>query len=85
MRVKYASVRKAANLFFETRMKPLAEPKWKLEDPLIRGKDQNIPRGIQDGRTNLAVLQVFLYLLEHVRREAMVQVAGDVLPNMFAL
>ena len=66
-------------------MQPFAKAKRQLKHPLVRSKNQDIPRRIQDRRTDFAMLQVPLHLFQNIRWKGLVQIAGDVRPNMLAL
>src|ERR1700751_2397392 len=46
-------------------MQSLTKPQRQLKHPVIRGQNQNIPRRIQYRRTDLAMRQMLLHLLQH--------------------
>jgi hypothetical protein len=66
-------------------VKAIAETDGELEDTIVRGKDKNITGGIENCRAYLAVFQMPLNQFSCFGRQGIVQVAGDVVPNMFAL
>ena len=66
-------------------MKPLTEAQWQLEDSFVSREDQNISSGIKNRRANLTVFQVFLDFVSFRSFQAIVKVAGDVLPDVFAI
>src|ERR1700733_4974205 len=66
-------------------MQSLTKPKRQFKDALIRRQNKNIPRGVQNRRTDLTVLQMFLDLFQYVWCKCAIEIAGDVLPYMFAL
>jgi hypothetical protein len=65
-------------------MQPVAEAHRQLKHAIICSQHQNVARGIEDGRADLAVLQMLLDLLFRLRRQRIIQIIGDVVPNMFA-
>ena len=75
----------ALHLLIETCMKSLTETQWQLEDSFVSCQDQNISSGIQNCRANLAMLQMFLDFVQFRSFQATVEVARDVLPDVFAI
>jgi hypothetical protein len=66
-------------------VKPIAKPYWEIKHTIIRGEDENVTCRIQNGGAYLAVFQVPLNKISHCRRKGIVQIVGDVVPDMFAL
>jgi len=77
--------RDGPNLGFKPGMKAIAEAEGQLEDAVVGGEDEDISRGVEDGRADLAVFEVVLHLFEGLGREGAIEVAGDVVPDVFAL
>jgi hypothetical protein len=55
-----------------------------LEGAIIRGEDEDIAGGIENGGTGLAVLEVQLDVAQKQRIELMIEILRDVFPNVFA-
>src|SRR6267142_5804020 len=66
-------------------MQSLAVAHRQLKRPVVGGQHQNISRRIQNRRAYLTVLQVPFNLHAQLRRDAVVNVVGDVGPNVFAV
>src|SRR5262249_2713180 len=56
-----------------------------LEGPVVGRQDQDVPRGIEDGRADLAVLAVPLDLRTKLGRHGVVDVVRDLRPHMLAV
>ena len=65
-------------------MQALAEANRQLKHAFIRGEDDDVARGVQNGRADLAVLEMLLNIQSNVLRQCSIQIAGDVTPNVFA-
>jgi hypothetical protein len=50
-------------------MEPLTEADGEFKDTLICRENEDIARGVQDGRADFAVLQMFLHLFAYLRIE----------------
>src|ERR1700712_65996 len=66
-------------------MQSLTKSKRQCKDALIRRKDKNVPRGVQNRRADLTVLQMFLDPFQYFWSKCAIEIAGDMLPYMFAL
>jgi len=66
-------------------MKPLTETQWQFEDSFVSREDQNISSGIQNRRANLTVFQMFLNFVSFRMLKVIVEITGDVIPDMFAI
>src|SRR5258708_13241691 len=66
-------------------MQSLAVAYRQLKRAVIGWEDQNVAGGIQNRRADLAMLQVPLNLHAQFWRDAVVNVVGDVCPNVFAV
>jgi hypothetical protein len=66
-------------------VKAIAETDGELEDTIVSSKDQNVTCGVENCRAYLAVFQMPLNQFSCFGRQGIVQIAGDVVPNMFAL
>src|SRR5208282_3459697 len=73
------------NFQFQPIMQALAVSYRELKRPVIGGQNQNIPRGIENGRANLAMRKMLLNLLAHLRLNTAVNELRDVLPDMLAV
>jgi hypothetical protein len=66
-------------------MQPLAVANRQFEDAVVRYEDKDIAGGIEDSRADFAMLEVFLHTVPRLRVERVIQIAGDVVPDMLAL
>jgi len=66
-------------------MQPLTIAEGELIDTFVCGEDEDISRRVEDRRANLAKLEVFLHLLQDFRRQVIIKIAGDVIPDMLAI
>src|SRR3984885_9311847 len=66
-------------------METIAETDGKLEDTIVCSKNKDVACGIENCRTYLAVFQMPLHHFSHFGRQGIVQITGDVVPNVFAL
>jgi hypothetical protein len=66
-------------------MKAIAETDGELEHTIVRSKDKNVTSRIENCRAYFAVFQMLLNQFSCFGRQGIVQIAGDVVPNMFAL
>ena len=66
-------------------METLAIAEWELEDAIVRSEDEDVARGIEDGRANLAVGEVALDVCACGFVECVVQIAGDLVPDVTAI
>jgi hypothetical protein len=53
----------------ETLVQAFTKPNRQLKHPVVRGEDQNVPRGIQNGRADFAMLQMTLDQRPRLLRE----------------
>jgi hypothetical protein len=63
----------------------LAVAEWKLEDAVIGGEDEDVACGIEDGGADFAVLEVALHVGACGFVEGIVQIAGDLVPDVAAV
>src|ERR1700679_766131 len=66
-------------------MEALAVTEGELVDAVVGGEDEDVARGVQDGRADLADLEMLLDGGQHFGVEGVVEIAGDLLPDVFAL
>jgi hypothetical protein len=52
---------------------------------IVGCEDQNVPGRVENGRTNTAMLQMLLDLLQHSRIKSPIEIARDVVPNVLAI
>src|SRR5580704_16626482 len=55
-----------------------------LESAIVGGEDEDVASGVENGGTRFAVLEVPLDFAEQQRIELMIEIFGDVFPNVFA-
>jgi hypothetical protein len=55
-----------------------------FEGPVIGGEDEDVAGGIEDGGADFAVLEVQLDFTEKQRVELVIEILGDMFPNVFA-
>ena len=65
-------------------METIAETDGKLEDTIVCSKNKDVACGIENCRTYLAMFQVPLHQFSYFEGQRIVQIAGDVVPNVFA-
>ena len=65
-------------------MQAFAEANRQLKHAFIRGEDDDVASGVQNGRADLAVLKVLLNIQPNFLRQRGIQIVGDVTPNVFA-
>lgn len=51
---------------------------------VVSGQDEDVARGVEYGGANLAGFEMFLDGGEELRVQLLIQVAGNVFPNVFA-
>jgi hypothetical protein len=66
-------------------VKAIAETDGELEDTIVSSKDKNVTRGIENCGAYLAVFEMPLNQFLCFGRQGIVEISGDVVPNMFAL
>lgn len=66
-------------------MQPFAETERQFKGALIRGQDQDVARRIENGRADFAVFQVLLHLFLYLFGKRVIQIAGDVVPDVLAI
>jgi hypothetical protein len=66
-------------------VKTLAVAEWKLEDAVIGSEDEDIARGVEDGGADLAMLEVALHVGAYGFVERVVEIAGDLVPDVAAV
>jgi hypothetical protein len=78
--------RRCGGFYFagEAGVETIAEAGGKLEDAVVRGEDEDVSRGIEDGGTDLAVLEMPLDQFFGRWVQRIIQVVGDVVPDVFA-
>ena len=79
------AIRIRADFPGQSRVKPIAEASGKLEHTLIGRQNQDIARGIENGRADLTIFQVPLHHFSGFRRKRIVEIIGDVVPNVLAI
>jgi hypothetical protein len=65
-------------------MQAFAEANRQLKHAFIRSKDDDVASGVQNGRADLAVLEMLLNIQPNILRQCGIQIVGDVTPNVFA-
>jgi hypothetical protein len=55
-----------------------------FEGAIVGSEDEDVAGGIEDGGADLAVLEVQLDFAEEQRIELVIEILGDVFPNIFA-
>jgi len=70
------------DLFFNACVQAFAIAHRQLEDALIGSQDEDVPRGIQDGGADLAVLEMLLHEFARFGREGVVEKFGDAIPDV---
>jgi len=63
----------------------LAVTEGKLEDAIVRGEDEDVTGGVEDSGTDLAVRQMLFDVDAGLGVEGVVEIAGDVVPDMAAV
>jgi len=58
---------------------------WKLEDTIICCEDENVARGVEDRRADLAVRKMLFDIDACLRIQGVVEIAGDVVPDVAAV
>jgi hypothetical protein len=56
----------------------------KLEGAIVGGEDEDVAGGIENGGARFAVLEVQFDFAEKQRIELVIEILGDVFPNVFA-
>jgi hypothetical protein len=73
------------DLFFDVGVQTFAIAHRQLEDALIGGEDKDVPRGVENGGANLAMLEMLLHELARFGREGVIEKFGDAIPDLFAV
>ena len=68
----------------EARMETFAVAYGEFVGAVVGGQDKNVARGVENGGADLAGLEVLLDGGEQLGIELLIQVAGNVFPNVFA-
>lgn len=66
-------------------MQSLAESSRQLEYSLISGKNDDVPRRIEDGRADFTMIEVPLHIASNVIRQRRVKILREELPNMLTI
>ena len=66
-------------------MKQFAEANRKFEDAIVGSQDDHVTRGVQNGRADLAVIQVLLHRVPRFVGERTIQIFRNVVPNVLAI
>ena len=72
-------------LQIDARVKPFAETYRKFEDAIIGNQNDHVARGIENGRADLAVIQVLLHRVPRFVGKRSIQIFRNVVPNVFAI
>ena len=72
-------------LQIDARVKPFAETYRKFEDAIIGSQNDHVARGVENGRADLAVIQVLLHRVPRFLGERSIQIFRYVVPNVFAI
>jgi hypothetical protein len=65
-------------------MKATAEAGREFENAIVTSQNEDVPRRIEDGGTDFAVLQMPLYQFSCLQRKSVVEKRGDVIPDVLA-
>jgi hypothetical protein len=66
-------------------VKSLAVAEWKLEDAVIGGKDEDVACGVEDSGADFAVLEMALHIGACGFIEGVIEIAGDLVPDVTAV
>ena len=66
-------------------MEALAEADWEFEGAVVGGENDDVAGGIENGRADFAVLEVAFNVGAEFDRDTVVNVVGDVSPDVFAV
>jgi hypothetical protein len=66
-------------------MEALAETNRQLKHTIIGSQDDDVSRGIQNRRANFAVFEVLLNHCARFFRQCLIEIFGDVVPDVFAI
>jgi hypothetical protein len=69
----------------EARVETFAVAEGKLEDAIVGGEDEDVARGVEDCGADLAVSKMLFNTGERFGVERVVDIAGDVVPDMAAV
>ena len=67
------------------RVQSLAETNRQLKNTIIGSQDDDVSRGIQNRRANFAVFEVLLNHCARFFRQCLIEIFGDVVPDVFAI
>jgi hypothetical protein len=62
-----------------------AVAEWKLEDAVVGSEDEDVASGVEDGGADLTVLEVTLHIGACGFVESVIEIAGDLVPNVAAI
>jgi hypothetical protein len=75
----------AGHFLVEPGVQALTESDRQFEDQIVGCQDQDIASRIQHSRTDFAMIEVALHVISHLRRQRIVKIPGDAVPNMLAV
>jgi hypothetical protein len=72
-------------LLIETSMEPLTVTDWEFKDAIIGSQNKDVASRVDDCRADLTVLQVSLHQTECFNIKRVIEIIGDIRPDVLAL
>jgi hypothetical protein len=66
-------------------VKPFTETNREFEDAIVGSQDDHVARRVQNGRADLAEIEMLLHSLTRLVGKRSIQVFRNVVPNVFAI